>query len=207
MNASQINQSISAEREKRYKRFTAGAKEYQNKKDIHRTALCLYVIQTEKLYLEGGYTSVYDMATKLLGLSKGTISGYISIAKKFLDTNTGKTIFATDKGDFSYLQLLELKKLKVEDAKSLIESGVINYNSTANEVKQAVNDYLSRIKAEEAQAKEDAIQPIKKAYEDFHKAYNELCERVGDDTTNKNLLQSIMDSMVVLYNENDRLWN
>lgn len=207
VDAKHINNTMSAEREKRYKRFTAGAKEYQNKKDIHRMALCLYVIQNEKLYLEGGYTSVYDLGTKLLGVSNGTISGYISIAKKFLDTNTGKTIFATDKGDFGYLQLLEMKKLKVEEAKELVSNGTITFNSTASEIKQAVSDYLSHIKAEEVQAKEDSIKPIKTAYEGFHKAYNELCERVGDDDTNKNLLQSIMDSVVVLYNENDRLWN
>jgi len=170
-------------------------------------ALCLYVIQKEKLYVEGGYTSVYDLGVNLLKLSKGTISGYIGIAKKFLDTDTGKTIFATDKGDYGYMQLLELKKLKVDEAKELVASGKINYNSTAPEIKQAVSDYLGHRQLEEQQAKEDSLKPIKTAYEAFHKAYNELAERVGDDTTNKNLLQSIMDSVVVLYNENDRLWN
>ena len=45
-------------------------------------ALCLYVIQNEKLYYEGGYSSVYDLGVNLLKLSKGTISSYISIAKK-----------------------------------------------------------------------------------------------------------------------------
>lgn len=170
-------------------------------------ALCLYVIQNEKLYYEGGYSSVYDLGVNLLKLSKGTISGYISIAKKFLDTDTGKTIFATDKGDFGYMQLLELKKLKVDEAKELVNSGVINCNSTAQEIRLAVSEYLGRRQAEEQKAKEDSIEPIKKAYEAFHKAYNDISARVGEDTTNKNLLQSIMDSVVVLYNENDRLWN
>ena len=207
VNANRINQNVSATRQSRYKKFTQGAVQYQNKKDIHRMALCLYVIQKEKLYVEGGYTSVYDLGVNLLKLSKGTISGYISIAKKFLDTDTGKTIFATDKGDFGYMQLLELKKLKVDEAKELVNSGTINCNSTAQEIRLAVSEYLGHRQAEEQKAKEDSIEPIKKAYEAFHKAYNDLSARVGDDTTNKNLLQSIMDSVVVLYNENDRLWN
>lgn len=206
MDAKHIDKTVSAEREKRYLRFTTSAKEYQNKKDIHRTALCLYVIQNEKLYLEGGYSSVYELGVNLLGLSKGTISGYVNIAKKFLDRNTGKTIFATDRGDFGYMQLLEMKKLKVEDVKELIGIGAIDYNSTVSEIKTAVDDYLGDRKAKEAQAKEDSIKPIKTAYEAFQSAYNELYQRTTDDTSKK-LLQSIMDSVVVLYNENDRLWS
>lgn len=198
---------MTEERQKRYNRFTAGAKEYQNKKDIHRMALCLYVLQTEKLYVVGGYTSIYDLAMKQLNISKGTISGYINIAKKFLDVNTGKTIFASDKGDFGYLQLLELKKLKVEEAQQLFNTGVINYNSTASEIKGAVSLYLGHKQAEEQQAKENALKPLKEAYEAFHVAYNELSNIVGNDTNAKNLMQTIMDSVVVLYNENDRLWN
>ena len=103
-----MENSVSATRQNRYNRFTKAALEYQKKKDIHRMALCLYVLQTEKLYLEGGYTSVYDLGTKLLKVAKGTISNYVNVAKKFLDTDTRKSIFATDKGDFSYLQLLEM---------------------------------------------------------------------------------------------------
>ena len=68
-------------------------------------------------------------------------------------------------------------------------------------------DFSSEELEKRIREEEDSIKPIKTAYEGFHKAYNELCERVGDDDTNKNLLQSIMDSVVVLYNENDRLWN
>lgn len=202
-----MENSVSATRQNRYNRFTKAALEYQKKKDIHRMALCLYVLQTEKLYLEGGYTSVYDLGTKLLKVAKGTISNYVNVAKKFLDTDTGKSIFATDKGDFSYLQLLEMKKLKKEEAQELVNSGTVTFSSTAQEIKGAVASYLGQIKAEQEKVKEDSIKPIKDAYEAFNKSYNELYKYIGEDDSCKELLQQIMDSVVVLYNENDRLWN
>lgn len=170
-------------------------------------ALCLYVLQSEKLYVEGGYTNIYDLGIKILKVSRGTVSGYVQIAKKFLDSNTGKSVFATDTADFSYIQLVELKKLKPDEVKELVSGGKVTFDSTREEIKQAVAAYLTDKKQEAAEAKEEAVKPIKDAYEAFHKAYNELVKRVGDDTDNKELLQSIMDSMVVLYNENDRLWS
>lgn len=199
--------NVSATRQQRYKRFTNAAVEYQKKKDIHRTALCLYVLQSEKLFLEGGYKSVFDLGVDILKVSKGTISGYVNVAKKFLDTNTGKSIFASDKGDFTYLQLLEMKKLKTEEAKELVNSGIVNYGSTAQEIKSAVASYLGQIQAEKDKLKEDSIKPIKTAYEAFNASYNELYDIVSGDDTCKELLQNIMDSVVVLYNENDRLWS
>lgn len=202
-----LDNAVNANRRKRYERFCNGAIEYQKKKDIHRMALCLYVLQSEKLFVEGGYTNIYELGMKLLNVSRGTVSGYVQIAKKFLDSNTGKSIFANDSGDFSYFQLTALKKLKPDDVKELLSTGKITFNTTEKEIKQAVAAYLTDKKQEEAEAKEEAVKPIKDAYEAFHKAYNELEKRVGDDTDNKALLQSIMDSVVVLYNENDRLWN
>lgn len=169
-------------------------------------ALCLYVLQSEKLYLEGGYKNVYEMGAKILGVSKGTVSGYVAVAKKYLDSNTGKSIFASEKGDFSYLQLLEMKKLTKEDALQLVSNGSITYNTTVKEIKAIVAAHLGQIEAEKQQAREKSIEPIKTAYEAFHKAYNKLSECVGEDDTCKGLLQEIMDSVVVLYNENDRLW-
>lgn len=206
-NVNHIQNVVSEERKKRYDKFTNGAYTYQSKKDILRMALCLYMLQNEKLYIDGGYTSIYELATDLYKLSKGTISGYINIAKKFLNAETGRTIFATDKGDFGYLQLLELKKLKVDEAKELVESGLINYHSTANEIKTAIVTYQTLKKSEIEKEKEDSIRPIKEAYEKFHEAYNKLDELVGEEMEKKELLQSIMDSVVILYNENDRLWS
>lgn len=199
--------NVSITRQQRYNRFTKAAIEYQKKKDIHRTALCLYILQSEKLYLEGDYKSVFDLGVDILKVSKGTVSGYVNVAKKFLDTNTGKSIFASDKGDFTYLQLLEMKKLKTEEAKELVNSGIVNYGSTAQEIKSAVASYLGQIQAEKDKLKEDSIKPIKTAYEAFNASYNELYEMVSGDDACKELLQKIMDSVVVLYNENDRLWN
>lgn len=200
-------ESVSASREGRYKKYTKAAIEYQRRKDVLRTVTCLYIIQTEKLYLEGGYTSIYDLGMKVMNVSKGTISNYMGVAKKFMDVNTGRTIFASDQGDFSYLQLVELKKLKKEEAQELVQKGIVKYDSTAKEIKAAVADYLGHIKAEQQQVKEDSIKPIKDAYEGFHVAYNALSDRIGQDAESKKLLQDIMDSVVVLYNNNDRLWS
>ncbi len=202
-----VSQTVSKARIQRLQKFSNAAIEYQKRKDIFRTALCLQVIQNEKLYLESDYDNMSKFSTSLLGLTKGTISNYLNIAKKFLDSKTGTSIFASDKGDFGYLQLVELKKLSVDEAKDIVSRGIINYNTPAKEVKQAVSDFKAQIQQDTAKAKEDSIKPIKTAYEAFNTSYNELYELVSGDDICRELLQKIMDSVVVLYNENDRLWN
>lgn len=206
MQGENVQQSVSVVREQRLQRFSKAAIEYQKKKDLHRVALCMQVIYNEKLYLEAGHANIYELGKSVLGTTRATTSNYLTVAKKFLDSNSGKSIFADGSRDFGYTQLVEMKKLSVDDAKELVKSGAINFDSTAKEIKQTVAEFVTMQKKDAEKLKEESLNPLKDAYEDFHKAFNELQERVTDEA-GKALLQKIMDSVVVLYNENDRLWN
>lgn len=201
----ELEVSAAKSRVDRLAKFTSAAITYSKKKDIHRCALCMQVINNEKLYLEGGYKTCYECINAVFGgITRATVSNYLTIARRFLDANTGKTIFADGDKDFVYTQLIELKKLKVDEVRELMKD-TITYDSTVAEIKEAVTGYKARLQASHDEERERAIAPLKKAYEDFHKAYNELSEHLNNDS-DKELMQRMMDSVVLLYNENDRLW-
>ena len=198
-------QSVAMSREARLNKYMKATLEYQKRKDVLRSMTCLYIIHSEKLYLEAGYSSIYDLGMKEMKLSKATISNYMSISKKFMNIETARSLFATDKNDFSYLQLFELKKLSLEEAQQLLADSTIKFDNTASEIKSAVASYLADKQAEKDRVKEDTIKPIKDAYEAFHGAFNKLYEKAGEEE--KELLQQIMDSVVLIYNSNDRIFN
>lgn len=203
-------ESIAEKRQKRYEKFVNAALAYQKKKDLCKTALCIQIINSEKLYLEGGYNNIYDCGMAILNVARGTVSNYVMVARAFINPDTGLSVFATEHGDFNLVQLLELKKLKKEEVDSLIKGGMINFRTPANEIKALVATYLGKQKEkrqkEDDEAREERIKPIKDAYEAFHKAFNALNEYCGVDDVCKEYLQQIMDSVVVLYHNNDRLW-
>lgn len=206
ISSSGMNQTTSIVRQQRLRSFCNAALKYQERKDIHRTALCIYVIHSEKLFKESEYQNIYDLGKSLLGASKVTTSNYINVAKKFLDGKTGRSIFESNNKDFGFSQLVELKRLDVDDVRKLLECGEITLDTTAKDIKNVVSEYIARTKEEARKAKEDSLKPLKEAYENFNTAFNELYESVTDEHF-KELLSIMMDSAVTLYNENDRLWN
>ena len=200
-------ESVSASRAKRFNKYMNAVVEYQNRKDVLRTLTCLYIIHSEKLYLEAGYKSITELGVNMLHLSRGTISNYMTVARKFMNLDTAQSVFASDNKDFSYLQMVEMKKLEKDEVFQLLQSGMISYDSTAKEIKNCVSEYLDKKKRASDQAREDEIKPIREAYEAFHSAYNDLSGSIGDDDQKKEMLQRIMDAVVFIYNSNEKLWN
>ena len=199
---------VSQARIKQLSKYTNAGIEYQKRNDIHRLALCVQAIHKEKLYLESGHKNIYTYCKEKYNVERGTVSNYINVAKKFLDTNTGKSVFAQGKADFNFLCLIELKGLTVEEVKSLLDDKKINLSSSAKEIKQAVKDLRAYQKEQERLEAEGRKAPIIEAYEAYNKAFNDLNKRIPDsDKESKELMQKIMDCVVILYNENDRLWN
>lgn len=197
---------ISHSRGMKLRKCIESAREYQKINDVFRVALCLRTIQNEKLYLDSEYKDIYAVGRIALKIQRGTVYNYLTVARKFLDADTGSSVFKNGDMDFAIMQLLELKKQTVEEIRGMLDSGVITFDTPAKAIKQIVADIEARKAKEVERTKEESVKPLKDAYETFHVAFNQLKSLVGSDDEISELLQTIMDSVVFLYNENDRLW-
>ena len=198
---------VSQSRLQQLEKYTNAGIEYQKKNDSNRLALCVYLIYTNKLFLEAGFKNIYDYCKEHFNIERGTTSNYVNVAKKFLDSSNGRSIFAQGNADFSFIAMIELKSLSPDDIRYLLNNGKITLGCTANEAKTIAKEYKDYKKEQARLEAEGRKAPIIEAYEAYNKAFNELKNCIPDsDTKAKDLLQKIMDNVVILYNNNDRLW-
>ena len=104
-------------------------------------ALQLKTIYDNQLYTAGGYENVYEMAQKEFDYKRASVNNMIRIATAFLqadDEGKIRTIFAKGDIDFKYSQLQEMLRLPVEDAKALVENGVITAEDKVEEIRDKV---------------------------------------------------------------------
>lgn len=200
------NSGYAQERLKQLERYTRACQEYQKKQDSKRVALCVNSIYRDRLFLESGEKDIYSYCQKHFNIVRGAVGNYNTVARKFLDRNTGYSIFADGKRDFSFSCLLKLKSLLPDEIRELLKDGTLTLETTARDCEAIVAGIKARKKEAVKQDKEESLKPIKQAYEDFHMSYNELRQIVQDNDTALELMQKIMDCVVILYNQNDRLW-
>lgn len=201
-----LDGGISQARLDRLEKFTKAGWTYQARKDYHRMALCLQIIYNEKLYLESDSKDIYDYVRTHFNIQRGSTSNYLQVARKFLNSDTGNSVFIDNNVDFDITQLIKLKKLSVEEVKEMLQSGVISFDSTVREIEEAVNKYDKDKENKKKQAIEESLKPLNEAYEKYHVAFNKLRDMLSGNNEALELMQEIMDCVVLLYNENDRLW-
>lgn len=192
-------------RTERLDRYTRAYRIYRTRQDLKKAAMCIYTIYKEKLYLERGYKNVYEFGTKGLGSNRGTISNMIQVSRKFLNADTGMSIFMKDDVDFSFSQLVELRYLDADTIKDLMSTGQLTYDTTVKNIIEMVKDIKKKNKEEKEEAKKKEMQPIIDAYDKFNESFNILYDRAPDDET-RDLLQSIMNNVVLIYNSNKQFW-
>lgn len=185
------------------------------KRNLFEIAVTLLKIQTEELYVEDGYSNIYEYGEKVLGYKKAMTNNLVRIAGQYIDKEAMKSILATDSGDYSVSQLQELLVIEPTDAKQLSNSEIITPSMTTKAIRKAVKDFRESEKTE-PEEKEDSgscdgeddsgkgEDEYSTAYEDFHKFYNELKEflsTVPADTTvaKESLLPSIMSSVMTMH--------
>lgn len=185
------------------------------KRNLFEIAVTLLKIQTEELYVEDGYSNIYEYGEKVLGYKKAMTNNLVRIAGQYIDKEAMKSILATDSGDYSVSQLQELLVIEPTDAKQLSDSEIITPSMTTKAIRKAVKDFRESEKTE-PEEKEDSgscdgeddsgkgEDEYSTAYEDFHKFYNELKEflsTVPADTTvaKESLLPSIMSSVMTMH--------
>ena len=118
-----------------------------NTRNNFAIAVHLKVIRDEELFIDDGYTDVFDYAKKILDFSKVYVYKNIVNAEKFIEVKKiGKnTIYTSnlphDKKDFTSGQLIELQGLEYDTAKKLVEDGIINSDMTTKEIRNIVKEH------------------------------------------------------------------
>ena len=170
----------------------------------------LHLINAEKLYMVGGYTSISDYANAVLGFNNVVTSSYVRIAKRFLKRNWPESIFSsvanpeTSMEDFGISQLIEMLRLSDDDIKVLMADKRLTYYTSVPKLKALIKEYKAEKANREREAKEESYQTMDAAHEDFHNAYNELKQHlldVGDLEAANVLLPRIMDQVIIIYRE------
>lgn len=136
--------------------------------------IAIALIDKSELYLDKGYDSVHTFAAAELNLAEQTSRLYLQTAKKFFNIPAIAEQFAAadlidDKGnvkkirglvinsifadtasgkDFSAKTLQDIRALKVDTIKNLLETGKLNYDMTGREIREIIKPYRTRAKNE-----------------------------------------------------------
>ena len=133
-------------------RSTKRLKEFllTGKKAIYNIALTLSKVDANKLYVAGGFKSVYEYAEKELDLGRATVNNYIRVANRFLETNAGgyATITLNNsakeidaKAEYPITTLTELLVLDDDKVKQITDDGEIDSTMNQKQVRAVVAQY------------------------------------------------------------------
>lgn len=170
----------------------------------------LFLLDSEKLYVVGGYNSISDYGNAALSFNSSMTSSYVRIARRFIRRNWPETIFSSVTNpnvgmeDFGVSQLIIMLGLSDDDIKALMSEGRLTYQTSIPRIKALIKEYKAEKAEKEKKAVEASYQTMDAAHEDFHKAYNELKQHlldVGDLDAANVLLPRIMDQVVIIYRE------
>lgn len=198
--------SVRSENLEKCKKIGERLEALQNSPIAHMTsvryeiAVGLLLVNDQKLY-DGAFESIYEFSGKVLHFKRVTTSMYIKVARYLLKHDRPETIWGNTA--FSMTHLYEMSKIPVKELTVFVESGQINPQMTVEDIKDFVKAYKSGKVQAKKELEEKALQPIREAHEDFHKAYNALKEHLvkeGDTEGADNLLPEIMDAVVRMYN-------
>lgn len=183
-----------------------------SKVDLVKFAIArgLHLINNERLYMMGGYTSISEYGKTALGYNNAAVSAFVRVGKRFICKYSAESIFASVQNpnvqmeDFGYFQLVELLRLKDDDIKYLLSVGRLTFNTSVQKIKELISDYKAEVEQEAKDAIEASYQTMDAAHEEFHAAYNALKQYLldkGDDQAANVLLPRIMDQVVIIYRE------
>lgn len=109
------------------------------KKNLLLIAIELKRIKEDELYVEDGYTSVSDYASKVLGYSRANTSKLVNVAERFVEKQQKNTIFLTEDGkDFTVGQLTEMLALPKDEIVEMVKDGELTPNMTAKAIREQV---------------------------------------------------------------------
>lgn len=108
------------------------------RKNYIKISFLLNEIEQTECYLDDGFESTTDYASKVLNIQKTTTYNLLKIGKDFISEKGDRTVL-TDKGnDYGVSQLQALLPIGVEKAKELHNEGVISPDMSVRQIKQAI---------------------------------------------------------------------
>lgn len=170
----------------------------------------LFLLDTEKLYVVGGYNSVSDYGKAALGFNSSMTSSYVRIARRFIRRNWPESIFSSVTNpnvgveDFGVSQLIIMLGLSDDDIKALMSDGRLTYTTSVPKIKALIKEHKAEKVNREKALIEASYQTMDAAHEAYHEAYNTLKQHLldlGDIEGANTLLPRIMDQVVIIYRE------
>lgn len=143
---SYIKSDVITERELEAMLFTSSihSSNYSIDNSREQIAKCLMYIYKNELYTAYGYSNIYEYAAEVFGLSRGSVSNYINVVRRFYPDDAFDSIenysnaHIIDK--YSFYSFAQLNLLKLFDDKA-IEELDISYIMSCRQIAAKIHDY------------------------------------------------------------------
>lgn len=143
---SYIKSDVITERELEAMLFTSSihSSNYSIDNSREQIAKCLMYIYKNELYTAYGYSNIYEYAAEVFGLSRGSVSNYINVVRRFYPDDAFDSMenysnaHIIDK--YSFYSFAQLNLLKLFDDKA-IEELDISYIMSCRQIAAKIHDY------------------------------------------------------------------
>lgn len=108
------------------------------RKNYIKISFLLNEIEKTECYLDDGFESTTDYASKVLNIQKTTTYNLLKIGKDFISETGDRTVLTEKGNDYGVSQLQALLPIGVEKAKELHDDGIISPDMSVRQIKQAI---------------------------------------------------------------------
>lgn len=120
--------------------------ELASNRNLFKIASILKAVEENKLYEDDGFKNTTEYGQQVLGYKKTSVSTMIRAAQRFIDDQTGETVFPHSPGnDYTMFQLTELLTLSDESIGDLIASGELHQGINQKNMRAMVKQERIRI--------------------------------------------------------------
>lgn len=132
--------------------------ELASNRNLFKIASILKAVEENNLYMDDGFKNTTEYGHEVLGYKKTSVSTMIRVAQRFIDDQTGETVFPHSPGnDYSMFQLTELLTLSDESIGDLIASGELHQGINQKNLRAMVKQ--ERIRIGELVPKQETKEP------------------------------------------------
>ena len=127
------------------------------RKNYIKISFLLNEIDNSECYLDDGFESVQDYASKVLNIQKTTCYNLLKIAKEFINEEGTRTVLTESGSDYGVSQLQILLSLGVEKAKELHDNETISPSMSVRQLKNAIKEETETWVEDSEEDSEDVI--------------------------------------------------
>lgn len=110
-------------------------------------------VDSEELFIEDGFTDVFDYAKQCFGLEKASVYNLIRVGNDFIsevkkgNITSFQTLLTHGDKDYSISQVFKMLPLGIEKAKELTSDGVIDETMSCRQIERIVKENTDGTKA------------------------------------------------------------